>query len=98
MARVEDLVNGWVADAHALETRVMGLDEARGAGATAMFGEKYDDVVRVVDVPGERARARDVRGDSVQARAWCTRCARACTYEGRSASAALGRVSSEARG
>ncbi|GLC40229.1 hypothetical protein PLESTF_000911100 [Pleodorina starrii] len=52
VAEVERLVNGWVAQAASLETRVMALEEAKAAGATAMFGEKYDDVVRVVDVPG----------------------------------------------
>lgn len=52
VASVEALVNGWVAGAAPAVTRVMGLDEAKAAGATAMFGEKYDDVVRVVDVPG----------------------------------------------
>lgn len=52
LARVEALVNAWVADASPTSTREMDLDAARAAGATAMFGEKYDDVVRVVDVPG----------------------------------------------
>jgi alanyl-tRNA synthetase len=52
VAAVEGLVNGWVADASPAVTRVMALNEARASGATAMFGEKYDDVVRVVDVPG----------------------------------------------
>uniref|UniRef100_A0A7S0R1E0 Alanine--tRNA ligase n=1 Tax=Chlamydomonas leiostraca TaxID=1034604 RepID=A0A7S0R1E0_9CHLO len=52
VAQVERLINGWVAQAVPTVTQVMGLKEAKAAGATAMFGEKYDDVVRVVDVPG----------------------------------------------
>jgi alanyl-tRNA synthetase len=32
--------------------REMALDQAKAAGAVAMFGEKYAEVVRVVDVPG----------------------------------------------
>lgn len=52
VSKVERLVNGWVAQAAPAVTTVMPLEEARARGATAMFGEKYDDVVRVVDVPG----------------------------------------------
>eukprot|EP00882_Tetradesmus_deserticola_P025891 GHRQ01028477.1.p1 GENE.GHRQ01028477.1~~GHRQ01028477.1.p1 ORF type:complete len:370 (+),score=154.63 GHRQ01028477.1:411-1520(+) len=52
VSAVEGLVNGWVAEATPTSTAVMDLSEARAAGATAMFGEKYDDVVRVVRVPG----------------------------------------------
>lgn len=49
---METLVNSWIQQAHDLQTMTMAIDEARAAGATAMFGEKYGDVVRVVDVPG----------------------------------------------
>jgi alanyl-tRNA synthetase len=49
---VEALINGWIADAHTLEVREMALEKARAVGAVAMFGEKYGEVVRVVDVPG----------------------------------------------
>jgi alanyl-tRNA synthetase len=52
LERIEALVNGWIADAQALEVREMAIDQAKAAGAVAMFGEKYAEVVRVVDVPG----------------------------------------------
>ncbi|EIE20523.1 alanyl-tRNA synthetase [Coccomyxa subellipsoidea C-169] len=53
VARVEELVNGWVTEDTALTTREMPLAEAKAAGAVAMFGEKYNDAaVRVVEVPG----------------------------------------------
>ncbi|CAG9462755.1 unnamed protein product [Pedinophyceae sp. YPF-701] len=52
LRKVEALVNEWSSEGHVLETATMPLDEAKKAGAVAMFGEKYDDVVRVVDVPG----------------------------------------------
>ncbi len=49
---VETLINSWIQSSTALTTRVMPLTEAKAGGATAMFGEKYSDVVRVVEVPG----------------------------------------------
>ena len=52
LGRIESLINGWIADAHALEVQEMAIEQAKAAGAVAMFGEKYADVVRVVDVPG----------------------------------------------
>lgn len=50
--QVEDLVNSWIAEAHEAEVRVMPLAEAKAKGAIAMFGEKYDSQVRVIDFPG----------------------------------------------
>ncbi len=52
LERIEALVNGWIADAQALEVQEMAIEQAKAAGAVAMFGEKYAEVVRVVDVPG----------------------------------------------
>jgi alanyl-tRNA synthetase len=52
LEQIEALINGWIADAHALEVQEMAIEQAKAAGAVAMFGEKYADVVRVVDVPG----------------------------------------------
>ena len=49
---IENLVNSWVAEARVLETQEMKLESAKAVGATAIFGEKYADIVRVVDVPG----------------------------------------------
>ncbi|MBB1438840.1 alanine--tRNA ligase [Shewanella sp. SG41-4] len=45
---VEDLVNTQIRRNHELCTTEMGIDEAREKGAMALFGEKYDDQVRVV--------------------------------------------------
>ena len=38
--------------AHTLQVQEMAIEQAKAAGAVAMFGEKYAEVVRVVDVPG----------------------------------------------
>ncbi|MBF2097568.1 MAG: alanine--tRNA ligase [Gloeomargaritaceae cyanobacterium C42_A2020_066] len=50
--QVEAQINAWIAEAHSTEVAVMSLTEAKRQGAVAMFGEKYGDQVRVVDVPG----------------------------------------------
>ena len=52
LQQVEDTINTWIAEAHETQSDVMAFDEAKAKGAIAMFGEKYDDVVRVIDVPG----------------------------------------------
>ena len=52
LLEIEALINGWIAAAHSLVVQEMAIDQAKEAGAVAMFGEKYADVVRVVDVPG----------------------------------------------
>ena len=51
IAQVEALVNEWIMQDIAMNCREMPIDEARKLGAMALFGEKYGDVVRVVEVP-----------------------------------------------
>ncbi|KAK2989572.1 hypothetical protein RJ640_026900 [Escallonia rubra] len=52
IAEIEGLINKWTGDAALLQTKVMRLTDAKSAGAIAMFGEKYGEQVRVVEVPG----------------------------------------------
>jgi len=52
LQQVEDQVNTWIAEAHPAAVAEMPLEEAKNKGAIAMFGEKYADVVRVVDYSG----------------------------------------------
>ena len=52
LQQVEDTINTWIAEAYDTQEAVMPFDEAKAKGAIAMFGEKYGDEVRVIDVPG----------------------------------------------
>ena len=49
---IERLVNGYIRQNEDVHIDHMPLEDARAAGAMALFGEKYADVVRVVRVPG----------------------------------------------
>jgi alanyl-tRNA synthetase len=46
--QIEALVNDNIRENHAVTVEIMDLDQARAAGAAALFGEKYDESVRVV--------------------------------------------------
>ena len=52
LAQVERIVNEKIFDAMDVDVRSMPLDEAKKMGAMALFGEKYGEIVRVVDVCG----------------------------------------------
>lgn len=47
---IENAVNAEIRANFALKTDLMGIDEAKAKGAMALFGEKYDDEVRVVSI------------------------------------------------
>lgn len=50
ITQVEDLVNNEIQAGLPVCTEVMGLDDAKKSGAMALFGEKYDQDVRVVSM------------------------------------------------
>ncbi len=52
LADVEELVNSVILKGQDVEISHMSIEEAKEAGAMALFSEKYGDVVRVVKVPG----------------------------------------------
>lgn len=53
---VEEVANLAIRDNHEVVTRVMPLAEAKALGAMSLFGEKYGDVVRVVEIGGDFSR------------------------------------------
>ena len=50
LLEVEDRVNGWIARNDPVRPITTTLDEARSLGAMALFGEKYGEVVRMVEI------------------------------------------------
>ena len=57
--KVEVILNNWVAEGLNIQTDVMDIEQARLTGATALFGEKYDDVVRVVSIGNETCISKE---------------------------------------
>ncbi|MDL5350208.1 alanine--tRNA ligase [Microbacterium sp. zg-YB36] len=55
-SEIEEIANNAVRDNLEVTTRVLPLGEAKSLGAQALFGEKYGDVVRMVDIGGPWSR------------------------------------------
>jgi alanyl-tRNA synthetase len=50
MFRIEQLVNGEIIENIPTQTRLMSIDDAKNTGAMMLFGEKYGDEVRVLNI------------------------------------------------
>lgn len=48
--KTEEIMNNWISKGYDVVTDVMDIEQAKLTGATALFGEKYDDIVRVVSI------------------------------------------------
>ena len=55
-ASIESIVNSAIRDDLEVTTRILPVDEAKALGAMALFGEKYGDTVRMVDIGGPWSR------------------------------------------
>ena len=53
LRQIEDLVNHKVMENIDTKIEIMPLEEAKQSGAMSLFGEKYDDMVRVLTIGGE---------------------------------------------
>ena len=53
--KTESLMNKWIGDKLPVQTEVMDIEQAKLTGATALFGEKYGDFVRVVSIGGQKS-------------------------------------------
>ena len=60
--KTENLMNKWIGEGYSVKTQVMGIKEAELTGATALFGEKYGDTVRVVSI---------IKGDECISKEFC---------------------------
>ena len=54
--QIESIANRAIEDDLDVMTRVLPIDEAKSMGAMALFGEKYGDTVRMVDIGGPWSR------------------------------------------
>lgn len=52
LQKIETQINTWITEGHPTDISIMSLNSAKEKGAIAMFGEKYGEEVRVIDIPG----------------------------------------------
>ena len=53
LERVNEIVGDWILDGMDVTVSEMSMEQAKASGATALFSEKYGDIVRVVDMGGK---------------------------------------------
>ncbi len=87
---VEDRVNEWIARNDEIVAQQTSLDEARAKGAMALFGEKYGDVVRMVEIGDTPSTTSRGTGGSIYSRELC-----GGTHVARTAEIGLLKITSE---